>query len=311
MFCAGNCMMEKEIEASGSVWVARRKITRALIPFVENGLQDIYGVNWVLKENQRRAGYNPPIKQLNTDGPVAWSFSDLLRTIAVAAHWNSYFMAKFESGKRMAGVEPAEINKNLWELANLRNDLGHDEERDLAFSSQQRDRFFELSIRILRGAGTPQAQDVLQQIEPFARHAPVAQPAEEERTHQLVSDAINKLAEEFESRFSHLFQSISLGVKKQEEISEASPLIAENDKSDYIVNYIIAETTAAALSDAGGYLTRQRFFHRERLARAKWDWLMMFLWHPGHTSSEGITSLINIMMGFSVSDFCEFKNCGA
>jgi hypothetical protein len=172
--------MEQELEAVGTVAAAMRRIVLALTPFIEGGLRSRHGRDWFQAENMRRARHVPEIDELKRQkisNAVVWGFTDLVRTMATGENWNGAFRKKFETAtKNRRALE--EIRNALFELAEIRNDAFHAEEAEEPFSIEQRDRFFELVLRILRAVGSAEAQklslDIIRVVEKMVPAADVA-----------------------------------------------------------------------------------------------------------------------------------------
>lgn len=172
--------MEQELEAVGTVAAGMRRIVLALTPFVESGLKSRHGDAWFAAENKRRAAYNgkvPELKRKRNSAAVVWGFSDLMRTMAVEENWNGAFRKQFEAATKIPRALQ-EIRNALFDLAELRNEAFHDDEAEQSFSVEQKDRFFELTLRVLRAVGSADAQklclDIKRVVEKMVPAADVA-----------------------------------------------------------------------------------------------------------------------------------------
>jgi hypothetical protein len=64
-------------------------------------------------------------------------------------HWRAYFEARFEETRKDSGVGPGQIRDDLYEMVELRDYLGHEEERSDPFSKVEMTRFLELARRVV------------------------------------------------------------------------------------------------------------------------------------------------------------------
>ncbi len=153
--------MEKELETVGTVAAAKRRIVEVLAPIAERGLAVKNGKDWFRKENDRRRREGIDELERSSSGRVRWGFTDILRTMGNSTNWPAFQSIYGPGGRRLL----AERNQDLFELATLRNWAMHDEEEERPFSEAERDRFFELALRLIRPLKSPLSEALVTDIQ--------------------------------------------------------------------------------------------------------------------------------------------------
>jgi hypothetical protein len=138
-----------------------------LRPFVERELKSKYGVNWLEKVNEVRAGArsSPPPLPLK-DGVVRWSPDDLLNTMVV--HFQSVFANSFIPRQdRRGGTQRPDYVALGWinEILEFRRQWAHVE----GYSQEQVVRFLSTCQLLLIAAGATEGADRIGRLKPRER----------------------------------------------------------------------------------------------------------------------------------------------